>query len=364
MVHRQQVRAVDQLAHHAQAQQAQELHRLLGAQQPRVGEHAHRAVDLVLQNRRLSAQQLPPCHALVVDDLRHDVGLELGEQHPLALAERRLVGELVEVARCVRPLAVEPAHREAHALGRTLDLLDLARKTQRGQVQHDAETRAGANVRRATREVAESRVEGVIERRLDAVVGRVDRRERRGQVQPRVDPLDPQVVFLVDHDRQLLVGQAHRECAGCVDAAHARGQLALGVLPTDQVPLDEQLAIDRGHLVDVDPGERRLAVVIGSRHVRPGCAEQVPTVVIGRGRRKGKADQVAREAHTRRHDHIRVAPATGEPFRARLKGRRRLARRPAVRLVRVVALGCGRHGNFIGRTGRPCSARPCRSHRC
>ena len=54
------------------------------------------------------------------------------------------------------------------------------------------------------------------------------------QVQPAVHHLDPQMVFLVDHQADLLVA---------VDG-HAAGALAFGVLAADQLPLDEELAVD------------------------------------------------------------------------------------------------------------------------
>ena len=54
------------------------------------------------------------------------------------------------------------------------------------------------------------------------------------QVQPALHHLDPQVVLLVDHQAELLAA---------VDG-HGAGALALGMFAADEVPLDEELAVD------------------------------------------------------------------------------------------------------------------------
>ena len=77
---------------------------------------------------------------------------------------------------------------------------------------------------------------------LDDVVDAVDLLPDAVQVQAALHDLDPQVVFLVDHEAELL---------GLVDG-HGPAALALGVLAADQVPLDEELAIDAFQLVDGD----------------------------------------------------------------------------------------------------------------
>ena len=62
------------------------------------------------------------------------------------------------------------------------------------------------------------------------------------QVEAALHDLDPQVVFLVDHEAEFL---------GLVDG-HGPAALAFGVLAADEVPLDQQLAIDAFQFIDGD----------------------------------------------------------------------------------------------------------------
>ena len=81
--------------------------RLLHAEQPRAAQHAQGPVGLVVDHRPTLLEQRPPGVALVVDDPRHDLSFELVHKHVLALAQRGLVGDLVQIARGVGALAVE-----------------------------------------------------------------------------------------------------------------------------------------------------------------------------------------------------------------------------------------------------------------
>ncbi len=90
------------------------------------------------------------------------------------------------------------------------------------------------------------------------VVDAVDLLPDAVQVEAALHDLDPQVVFLVDHQAELLVP---------VDG-HGPAALAFGVLAADQVPLDEELAIDLLQFVDGDveqvgrdAGDARMRVV-------------------------------------------------------------------------------------------------------
>ena len=149
-------------------------------------------------------------------------------------AERDLVADLVEIAHRLRAFAVQAAHRQADLLQAAEDLVDLPGDDQGRQVQHHADAHAGADVGRAGGQIAQPLVEGVGDLLLDQVVDAVDLLPDALQVQPALHHLDPQVVLLVDHQAELFAA---------VDG-HGPGALALGVLAADQVPLDEELAID------------------------------------------------------------------------------------------------------------------------
>ena len=73
---------------------------------------------------------------------------------------------------------------------------------------------------------------------------RVDLLPRLFELQAAAEHLDAQVVFLVDHDGDGLV----------LPDGHAARAFGGGVLLADQVPLDEQLAVD---LRGVPPDRRR-----------------------------------------------------------------------------------------------------------
>ena len=175
---------------------------------------------------------------LVVDDDRHDVA-DLLDQVLFAAAEGDLVADLVEIAHRLRAFAVQAADRQADLLQAAEDLLDLPGDDQGRQVQHHAHPHARADVGRAGGQVAELLVEGVGDVLLDEVVDAVDLLPDALQVQAALHDLHAEVVFLVDHQAELLAA---------VDG-HGAGALALGVLAADEVPLDEQLPIDAFQLV-------------------------------------------------------------------------------------------------------------------
>ena len=62
----------------------------------------------------------------------------------------------------------------------------------------------------------------------------VDLAARRLEIEPAVHHLDAQMVLFVDHHTELFVW---------VDR-HGPGAFALGVLPADQLALDEELAVE------------------------------------------------------------------------------------------------------------------------
>src|SRR5262249_3596307 len=96
-VHRGDRHVVEQAQGDAEAHARQQVHRLLGGHHRGRAERAVGAGDAVLQRLPALAQQGGAGLAFVHDDLRDDLA-DLAEDGRLALAERHLVGDLVEVA--------------------------------------------------------------------------------------------------------------------------------------------------------------------------------------------------------------------------------------------------------------------------
>ena len=109
-------------------------------------------------------------------------------------------------------------------------------------MEHHAHADAGADVRRAGGEIAEAVAVGVGDAGFDQVVELVDLLPGRVEVEAAVEHLDPQVVLFVDHHADLLAR---------IDGDAARA-LGLGMLAADQLPLDEELAVDLFQRADVD----------------------------------------------------------------------------------------------------------------
>ena len=142
----------------------------------------------------------------------------------------------------LRAFAVQAADGEVDLLQAAEDLVDLPRDDQGRQVQHHAHAHAGADVRRAGGQVAEAVAEGVGDAGFDQVVELVDLLPGGAEVEPALHDLDPQVILFVDHHADLLAR---------VDG-HAAGALGLGMLAADELPLDQELAVDRFQRADVD----------------------------------------------------------------------------------------------------------------
>ena len=85
-------------------------------------------------------------------------------------------------------------------------------------------------------------MEGVGNDASDLVVDKVNLLPGRPQVEAAVHALDSEMVFLVDHQADLLEP---------VDRDAPRS-LGLGMLPADELPLDEELPVDLLELSDVD----------------------------------------------------------------------------------------------------------------
>ena len=106
-------------------------------------------------------------------------------------------------------------------------------------MQHRTDTNSGAKVRGAGGQVAASLAEGVVEVGLQRGVELVDRHPSFVHLQSRQQGLHAQVILLVDHYAQRLVAAEHHAAAGCLG----------GVLPADEMALDEQLLVQRGQLL-------------------------------------------------------------------------------------------------------------------
>ena len=182
-----------------------------------------------------------PRPAFVIDDHRHHVP-HLLHQLLLGPAEGGLVGDLVEVAHCLRALAIQAAHRQRDLVQAAKHLVDLPGDHQARQMEHDAHPDASADVGRAGREVAKAGVEGVGDDSFDLVVHHLDLLPGPEQIEPAVHALDAQVVFLVDHQADLL----HH-----IDR-NAAGALRLGMLAADELPLHQKLAVDLLQVPHVD----------------------------------------------------------------------------------------------------------------
>ena len=145
-----------------------------------------------------------------------------------------LVGDLVKVAGGLAPLAVEAADGQVDLLKRAKDLVDLLGLDQAGEVEHDADANAGADVGRAGGQVAELGAEGVGQLFLELVVELVDRVPDFREPEARKHELDAEMVFLVDHD-----GDVFQRAQGDAARAVAGGQLA-----GDDLALDQELPVE------------------------------------------------------------------------------------------------------------------------
>ena len=121
------------------------------------------------------------------------------------------------------------------------------------------------------------------------------------ELEPGEDDLEPQVVLLVGHDRDVLAR---------VDGDAARA-LAGGQLAADEVPLDEAPAVDLGKVVDLEPAE--VLVGQGGKDGRAEVVLEVALLVRLQAREERTPGDVARKAHPRREDDIALGTLRPEP---------------------------------------------------
>src|SRR5262245_25731162 len=284
------------------AEVAQQEHDLFTGEQSRGAQEAQCATDFVIERNRAIVEQRSAGVVLVVDDLGNHQVLEVADDVFFALAERRLVGNLVEVAGRFGAFAVEPAYGEAHILGGAEDLFDLARQLQGRQVKHDAHADARAYICRTRRQVPKTRVKREIELSFQAVVDAVDLIPGLFKLKPAAQHLDAQVVFLVDHDRK---------CFAFTNGNAARA-LRGGVLLADQVPLDQELAVHLRGGFEID-----IKSFGGKLGVKDGLADFVLgglPLVAGHAGQEALSCEIARQSNPRRDDDFTHRAAAPKPL--------------------------------------------------
>ena len=173
--------------------------RFCGLDQVGRTQRACRAADAVAQAGFVLAAHLLAGLLFRVDDggcgLNQLVG-QLGSRS----AQRDLVGDLVEPADRLGALAVGAAHSTAAAAGVADHAAHGIRGSQHGQMQHDRGAQAGADVGRASGQVAQPLIIGERKRGFDQRSDTVCGLKAFLGAQARADDLQPQVVFFAHHD--------------------------------------------------------------------------------------------------------------------------------------------------------------------
>ncbi len=227
----------------AEADSAKEFHGFFDADESCVAECAEGAIDAVIEDAGVAFQQHAAGVVFVLNDVGQDDGLEFLEDFFFGAAEGYLIGDLVEIAGGFGAFAVVATDGEVEVFGGTADALDLVGHLERGQVHHDGEADAGADVGWAGGEVAPAREEGVIDATFDGVIDGVEAVVDLFQLRTGCEDLHAQVVFLVDHDAQ---GFIAGDCNGAAMIAFCE---VLG----DEVAFKEKATIAERGLAKVDP---------------------------------------------------------------------------------------------------------------
>jgi len=286
---------------HPEPHERQKLERLLGGDGAGHAQHAEGAPDLVLQDDALGLEQRLPHLALVFHDLRDDAD-EVVDDLVLGLAERHLVGDLVEIPRGLGALAVQPAHGQVDLVHGLEHLLDLPGDDQGRQVQHDRDPHARPQIGGASRQVAELRGVRVVDALLEGIVDFVGEFERRPELEARPQALDPEMVLLVDHDADALVRRER----------HAARPLREGVVAADQVALHQELPFDVLHgrqVVVSHPGPERTILDGGADEPLDRGA-----LLLGGAGQEGESGHVAGQPDAAAHDDIGLRTAAAEPL--------------------------------------------------
>ena len=140
----------------SQSQLAYKVQHFLGGDQSCRFHYGLCPADAVFQSGTTILQQRRPCAAFVINDARNDLLPEFFDDLLFAFSERGLVGDLEQVADCLGPLTVKPAHGKVHVARRPKNLLYLTGHLQCRKVQHDADAQGRSDIRRTGRQVSES----------------------------------------------------------------------------------------------------------------------------------------------------------------------------------------------------------------
>ncbi len=234
------------------------------------------------------------------------------DQVLLALAERRLVRDLKEVADDFRALAVEAAEGQTDLRDPLKNLVDLLGQDQPRQVNQDRGPEPRPTIRGAGREVAELVVERVGQRAAHPLVQRVDHAPRLLRVEPARERLQAEVVLLVDHQPQRVPGGGGQRGRG-----RRRLLVATDQLPADQVALQEDLPDALAQLGDLqdDGVAEHLAPL--DRLAHP--LQDRRAIRVLRPDREREALEVAGDPNARAQHDVAVRALGAEPLEPEIR---------------------------------------------
>ncbi len=192
-----------------------------------------------------------------------------------------------------------------HFLGRLENLLHVLLERQGRQVHHHADADAGAHVRGAGCEVAVFGAHGIGQPALQRLVHLCQRAKCAVDIKARLDPLQPQVVFLIDHDAEHLAAPEN----------HSPRTLGGGQFAADQVALHQYVAVDLRHFVDAQLHHALLQVDALQRLKHR--QQQFFALLRRRAQRERPCLDVAGQAHPRRHYDVALRALAFEPFAQR-----------------------------------------------
>ena len=172
------------------------------------------------------------------------------------------------------------------------ELLESIGQHERGQVQHDGSTHAGAEIRGAGGQVAEFLIKRIGQGAFQFRVHAIHQFIGAAEVQPGADALNAKMILLIDHDGDTLLAIHHDGAAG----------RTCRMLATDQVALHQHLFADLAQVGVV------LAVAIthfGQILDHGACFfEQFHTLTLLAKSGKRIAPQITRQTHPRGHDDL------------------------------------------------------------
>ena len=171
----------------------------------------------------------------MLDDLQQDLVQPLDDVG-LDFAQGHLVGNLEDIAQRLGAFAVKAAHGQAQLVDGLNDLVDLLGQDQPGQMQHGADADAGAEIGRAGGQITQVRAESVIEFALQFGIHLVDGHPGLPSCRPG------RSACMRRWSSSLIITQSDSSLVEDQAAAGAFG----GVLAADEMPLDQNLFVQRG----------------------------------------------------------------------------------------------------------------------